>query len=141
LRPDAMRSASLQELLQHATDAAGCHMGIPIALTVACNAQPPPLVKTQFYRIAQEALNNASRHSGATEASLNLTCSVDGLFTLVIRDNGRGFVTDVRKAGHFGLENMQARADEAGATLSIDSVIDLGTAVTVAWQEPAAVAQ
>jgi signal transduction histidine kinase len=40
-----------------------------------------------------------------------------------------------RKSGHFGLENMQARADEVGAALTIDSVTDLGTAVTVSWRE------
>jgi signal transduction histidine kinase len=133
LRPDALRATALSELLQHAADSAGTQMGITLNVHVAVPSQPPPHVKTQLYRIGQEALNNAARHSGATQVDLDLTCDVAGTYRLAIRDNGRGFAPDVRKPGHFGLENMHQRAEEIGALLAIESVAELGTIVTVTW--------
>jgi signal transduction histidine kinase len=133
LRPDALRATALSELLQHAADAAGTQMGITINAHTTTASQPPSNVKTQLYRIAQEALNNAARHSGATQVDLDLTSDEAGVFRLAVRDNGRGFATDVRKPGHFGLENMQARAEEIGAKLIIESVSELGTTVTLTW--------
>lgn len=133
LRPDALRATALSELLLHAADAAGTQMGISINTHATTATQPPSNVKTHLYRIAQEALNNAARHSGATQVDLDLTSDAAGVFRLAVRDNGRGFAPDVRKSGHFGLENMQARADEIGANLIVESVAGLGTTVTVTW--------
>lgn len=133
LRPDALRATALGELLQHAADAAGTQMGISISVHAVTTGQPPANVKTQLYRIAQEALNNAARHSGATQVDLDLTSNATGVYRLAIRDNGRGFSPHVRKPGHFGLENMQTRAEEIGADLMIDSVAGLGTTVMVTW--------
>lgn len=49
----------------------------------------PPEMAIHVYRIAQEALNNVSRHAGATKAAVRLT-HANGLLTLDVEDNGRG---------------------------------------------------
>jgi signal transduction histidine kinase/ligand-binding sensor domain-containing protein len=66
--------------------------------------------------LVKECLHNIVKHSGATAVSLHIDLS-DGL-TLLIRDNGHGFVekTSGGRGGH-GLRNMQKRAQAAGGTL------------------------
>ena len=79
-----------------------------------------------LYRIAQEAINNAIRHGGATYVSLHLE-AVSGGWRLTIVDNGTGFVTTDPAAG-MGRRLMQHRADTIGATLNVQSE---GTGVRV----------
>lgn len=51
----------------------------------------PPVIELGLYRIAQEALNNALKHSGATEVTIRLRLGQETL-SMEIEDNGRGFV-------------------------------------------------
>jgi len=88
-----------------------------------------------FYRIAQEALNNAVRH--ATSKMLRLELSVEGArTTLRVCDDGKGFVvpthfTDLTQAGHFGLMGMRERAILVGGAFAVVSAPDKGTQVTL----------
>jgi len=50
---------------------------------------------------------------------------------LTIEDNGAGFDLQSTAGGHFGLRNMQQRAEEVGATLNIVSQISQGTKIRV----------
>ena len=83
----------------------------------------------QLYRVAQEALNNVAKHSGATTVWLSLRRGPERV-TLEIRDDGRGFVrpeiprTD---GGGFGLVTMQERMNLIGGTLVLDSTPGAGT--------------
>jgi hypothetical protein len=79
------------------------------------------------YLICKEAINNAIKYSGAAEISLGVT-SVDHSVEIYVKDNGRGFDAARVKKGN-GLENMQRRAEEIGATLKIHSTANLGTLV------------
>lgn len=72
---------------------------------------------THLYRIAQEALHNARRHSMATEMSVSARHKED-CFTLTIQDNGVGFSTGAQTAG-MGLKTMRYRADIIGGTFDI----------------------
>jgi signal transduction histidine kinase len=84
-----------------------------------------PQRETALFRIAQEALTNVSRHSGATHVAVALT-SNGKVTELSIRDNGRGFdVADgqrrARLGESIGLLGMEERAVLAGGSLKIQS--------------------
>jgi signal transduction histidine kinase len=78
-----------------------------------------------LFRIAQEALNNVSRHSEATQTQINLNFHVSTV-TLEIKDNGKGFTpprspAEFAPSGHYGLLGMHERAELIGGKLSIES--------------------
>jgi len=96
-------------------------------------ARMAPEVELALFRIVQEAVANASRHSGANAVRVELE-SEPGRLRLVVQDDGRGFRTDVeRRAGtrSIGLMLMQERADAIGANLIIESAPGTGTRVAV----------
>lgn len=73
------------------------------------------------YRIADEALTNVVRHSGATEAQLSLARR-NGRIELQVRDNGAGFdSTGDAPDGHVGLQGMKERAELVGGELNVVS--------------------
>lgn len=69
--------------------------------------------ETQLFRIAQEALTNVARHSGATEVIIRLDSSGDRVL-LRIEDNGRGMPEEAQKKASLGLVGMRARARHVG---------------------------
>jgi signal transduction histidine kinase len=84
----------------------------------------------ELLRIAQEALQNAIRHSGATRIVLRLE-TVDGNVVLEVRDDGTGFdphATGLR-ARRLGLSSMEERASRLGGELVITSAAGAGTTV------------
>lgn len=84
----------------------------------------------EIYRIIQEALANAARHSGAPRATVSMTRRSDRL-TVAVVDEGRGFeLADVRAEG-IGLAGMRERARLIGGQFSIESSPGAGTRVTV----------
>jgi signal transduction histidine kinase len=90
----------------------------------------PAAVEAALYQIAQEALNNTLRHARATSVAVTLRQCDDGVL-LEICDNGCGFAPDMPRTGGMGLENMQARAEALGGTLTIRSAPGQGTTVRV----------
>jgi signal transduction histidine kinase len=93
----------------------------------------PPEVKVALYRIAQEALNNVSKHAGARQANVNLLCESDKI-TLKITDDGRGFDMTGVPSDSLGLGIMRERAEDILASLSVQSRTGQGTEVMVVWQ-------
>lgn len=89
----------------------------------------PPIVETSLYRIIQEAMTNAARHSRATSLSV-LVNRRDGVVQAIIEDNGEGFdVKSKRRAGSsVGLHSMTERSELLNGTLEIESGSD-GTTV------------
>jgi signal transduction histidine kinase len=74
-----------------------------------------------LFRIYQEALNNALKHSGANHFKINLQYYKD-LFTLTVEDDGAGFLVDLTdKNGGLGLNNITNRAALIGAVANIES--------------------
>jgi len=80
-----------------------------------------------IYRVLQEALNNVSRHSGATDAWISLRFSPDSL-ELEVEDHGTGFVAEKMQRG-IGLVAMRERAELIGGTLAISPRAQGGTKV------------
>src|SRR3954469_10880347 len=79
------------------------------------------------YRVAQEALSNAARHSGAQRVEVRLRRTGGGV-TLEVADDGRGFAFDESEGG-LGIAGMRERALLIGAELTIESRPDSGTTV------------
>ncbi|MDX1493513.1 MAG: PAS domain-containing sensor histidine kinase [Longimicrobiales bacterium] len=88
--------------------------------------------KLAIYRIVQEALSNARRHSGAPAASLRLFQS-DGEVVAEVTDRGRGFDPSIAVEGSagLGLLGMQERATMIGGRMDVDSETGRGTRIRV----------
>jgi signal transduction histidine kinase len=96
----------------------------------------PAAVEVACYRIAQEAIANAARHSGASSCRLNLSLDeADGMLQLEVADNGRGIPED-RSAG-VGMSSMRERAEELGGTLTVGVLPGGGTRVLARLPLPA----
>jgi two-component system sensor histidine kinase UhpB len=80
------------------------------------------------YRVAQEALSNAARHSGAKRVEVRLRRTDAGGVTLEVADDGRGFAFDESERG-LGIAGMRERALLIGAELTIESRPGRGTTV------------
>jgi PAS domain S-box-containing protein len=85
---------------------------------------------SHLYRIAQEALTNASRHGHASLVEISMLAKEDG-FTLRITDNGVGFVRTAASTSGMGLKIMKYRADMIGAKFEIGVNEPRGTVITV----------
>jgi len=83
-----------------------------------------------MYRVVQEAISNALRHSGA--ATIRVRVHAEGSSVVgVISDGGRGFDDASRNGGGLGLLGMQERAAMVGGRLTVDSKTGEGTSVRV----------
>ena len=80
------------------------------------------------YRVAQEALSNAARHSGAGRVEVRLRRTDGGGVALEVADDGRGFAFDESQRG-LGIGGMRERALLIGAELEIESRPGHGTTV------------
>jgi signal transduction histidine kinase len=88
-----------------------------------------PEVEQCYYRTAQEALENVSKHANADQVSVLLK-QIDGRLVLEISDDGLGFESDANaSADQFGIKGMQERADLIGGTLQVESNAGQGTTV------------
>jgi signal transduction histidine kinase len=85
-------------------------------------------VALHVYRIAEEAVGNAIRHSGAHKIKIALKSTSPGKGILTIRDNGKGFRQNSTSPG-MGLQNMKYRASVIGGTLTISTGLHRGTRV------------
>jgi signal transduction histidine kinase len=85
-----------------------------------------PGVEVAAYRITQEAITNAVRHSGASHCAVRLSC--DDSVSIEVRDNGNGI--SAGRADGIGLASIRQRAESCGGTMLISSSAD-GTCLSV----------
>jgi signal transduction histidine kinase len=99
--------------------------------------RPPPDVELAIFRVAQEALANAVKH-GSPPIVVRYRATDSGV-SLSIDDAGPGIAADAGTAaeqgGHFGLLNMQQRAEAIGAILDIRRWPTGGTHVALEWRQ------
>jgi signal transduction histidine kinase len=87
--------------------------------------------EAELYRIAQEALNNAVKHSKAQNISVNLHFGEDK-FRMIIWDNGIGFDTNIlEQSGGMGLRGIEARVKRINGKSDITSKQGEGTQLLV----------
>jgi len=90
-----------------------------------------PDVEYNLVRIAQEAVSNSVKHSGARTVEVALNCTPEAV-RLLVKDDGSGFARDGNgQAGHYGLIGMKERATHIGANFELASTPGRGTTVSV----------
>jgi two-component system sensor histidine kinase UhpB len=90
-----------------------------------------------LYRITQEALSNAARHSSASEVKVNLKRDTSHI-KLEITDNGSGIKTDdLNKSSSFGIIGMNERAIILGGEFKIENIPEGGTRVSISIPDKA----
>ena len=127
LAPPDLGDTGLAESLRRYASLAAAAQGVKVRFTAA---DIPPLGAGRdaaVYRIAQEALHNALRHSGAAEIKISISRTVRRV-VLEIADDGRGFTPGGPATG-LGLASMRERATAIGATLTITSAPGAGSRV------------
>ncbi len=105
------------------------HPGLSINLyTVGELPQLEPGQELLLYRIIQEAMNNVIRHAGATEALVQLGYD-NGILTLTVEDNGKGFDPAATPGKGIGLGNMVTRINLLKGHYEISSRPGEGTSI------------
>ncbi|MEZ4588381.1 MAG: GAF domain-containing sensor histidine kinase [Gemmatimonadales bacterium] len=87
----------------------------------------PAETESVIYRLIQEGLSNAVKHSGATRIEAVLERS-GGLVEVAVRDDGRGFDPESADGG-FGLVGMRERVELAGGELRIEAAPGRGSTI------------
>lgn len=107
-----------------------------VAITFSTNGETTALpadTEMFLFRICQEALHNILKHAKAKTAEVIMQYAADQL-SISVNDNGQGFSTDLTAAESptgSGLRNIRKRCEMIGAGLTIESVIDAGTRITI----------
>ena len=132
LRPPVLDEVGLPAALESLVRTLRHAHGVDIELTME---RPVGRMSAEselaMYRIVQEALSNAIRHSGASRVAVSLHAE-DHAIRAEVRDDGGGFATErpVSDEGQgLGLVGMRERARHAGGTVEIDSAPGAGTRV------------
>ncbi len=112
--------------------------GGEVRLERADGTRPPAEVELAIFRVAQEALSNAVKH-GRPPIVVRYSTSREGA-SLTVDDAGPGIEPDAGETapgtGHFGLLNMQQRAEAIGAILDVRRWPGGGTHVKLDWRAP-----
>jgi len=138
LRPPQLDQLGLQEALEWLAERHGAASGLRIACKFGgAGTRPSPAIESACYRIAQEALNNATRHAKANAVQMSVESDAARV-TLVIQDDGVGFDEPAARAlairsGSMGLIGMEERAQLAGGALTLRTAPGAGTTVTAAF--------
>jgi PAS domain S-box-containing protein len=89
----------------------------------------PKEISLCLYRVLQEALQNAVKHSGSRQFQVSLTCTLDRIH-LTVRDSGIGFNSEEEVIGRgLGIVSMRERLKLVDGELSIDSQVQKGTEI------------
>ena len=132
MRPETLARVDLKSLLTQLADAFIGRVRVPVSLDIQGGCELTQDVKLVFYRVAQEALNNIAKHSGAQHVEIHLECN-PGRMHLLIQDDGLGFDPASITPGHLGIAIMRERASSIGAELKIASQEGQGTTVELEW--------
>src|SRR5215207_7071931 len=131
LRPAALDTigleAALQALAEQHEQTADLKVNCHFDLAREEEARPTALLETAVYRLVQEALNNAAKHSMARQIELAVRAA-RGSIEIEVRDDGVGFEPNLVQEG-FGLVGMRERAALLGGTLEVESTRGAGTEI------------
>lgn len=133
MRPESLERSDIKSLLTQLTDAFIGRVRVPVSLDIQGDCEITHEVKLVFYRVAQEALNNIAKHSGARQVELHLECQ-PGQMNLLIKDDGLGFEASSITPDHLGIAIMHERASSIEANLKIESQVGVGTTVELDWK-------
>jgi PAS domain S-box-containing protein len=135
LRPAGLEDTNLSGLLQQLVEACATRTKANVEYSAQGEVPLPNLVQTAFYRIAQEAITNITRHAHPRHVRVMLVHDAERAL-LEIVDDGRGFDPKTVVGDHFGLQIMRERASGIGASLRVSSTPGNGTTVHLEWSKP-----
>jgi two-component system sensor histidine kinase DegS len=90
----------------------------------------PSRMEVAVFRLVQESVQNALKHAEGTNIEVKMEINSDQLLVMV-KDNGKGFDTAVKKENAFGLIGMKERVELLEGTLTIRSKVGFGTTVFI----------
>ncbi len=128
LRPVELDGEGLAEGIRRLVGELQSRSEVEFGLDVGELPPMPSGVENQVFRIVQEALANAMRHSGARGVSLSLRFERGEVF-LGIADDGVGFDPGTTGGFGYGLEIMRERCEEIGGHMNVTSRESLGTRI------------
>ena len=139
LRPAMLDDLGLAAALRWYVNARAGQSGVEVVTNLDAGARLPPPFEIALYRVGQEALANAIKHSGASRVEVNLEIK-PGYAVLRVADNGKGFDPVEARGRGLGLLSMRERVGQLGGTFNIVTEPGVGTRVyaTVMLPEPAA---
>jgi signal transduction histidine kinase len=129
LHPTILDDFGLEAGLRWLAEGFSARTGIVVDLNSNYSGRLADETETHLFRIAQEALTNVARHSGAKRVEMRLE-SNEGKILLAIRDDGSGFSGRNHGAG-MGMIGMRARARSAGGDVEIRSASGGGVLIEV----------
>src|ERR671916_3163338 len=129
MRPAALEGKGLSAALQHYATDWSKKSEIPAEVHVRGEREAPLEVEQALFRLAQEALANVAKHSGAGNVEVDLIYASDSL-TLRVADDGRGFDPAKNPGEGFGLQSMHERLEKLGGRVEVESAPGKGTRVT-----------
>lgn len=129
LRTDVSERSDLPATLRAFVERIGTRTDLDLRLDIRVDARLPLRQEREVFRIAQEALANVERHSGADRCLVRWWCESTGAL-LEVRDDGVGFAAGRDgRLDSYGIMGMRERAASIGATLDVDSVEAVGTTI------------
>lgn len=129
LRPESLATEGLVVALEKQADALRTRHQLLVQTSFSAEPEVSLEAKQALFRIAQEALHNVVKHARACQVEIRLHVA-DGLLSLQIRDDGRGFDPESHFPGHLGLQSMRERIERLGGAFDLASETGKGTVVT-----------
>jgi len=131
LRPSFLENMELVEAIRWHARKIKERSGIEVEVSSGDIGQISLKIKEHFYRIFQEALNNAVKHSGATRVEVLLSRN-NSYLILEIQDDGRGFHPDGTEQDQgIGLYTIRERVELLGGIIRIKSSDKIGTDIYI----------
>ena len=131
LQPPILDRDGLAVALQERLEAVESRTGIETEVDLSLEKRLPSKIEASLYGIAREALNNVLKHAQASRVRVSLS-EANGVVLLEIEDNGIGLTNNkALGGGGMGIKGMQERADQIGATLTLDTQAEGGTLIRV----------
>ena len=130
LAPNILKESGIDVAIKNLCDSIQKSANIEVEFSVYGNSfTSDPKGKFYIYRIAQEGLNNAVKHSGATRIQTQLIENKEYII-LIIEDNGKGFLYDLNFCTPCnGIYNMKERARLLNGSINIESELLIGTTI------------
>lgn len=132
LQPEKLTAYPFGHLLKSIVQTVERNFPVHIVCKVESDTALPRPVQLAFFRIAQESLTNAAKHSGAKSIDVYFD-GLDNQALLVVKDDGRGFDLGSVPPGHMGLQFMKERMATIGGTFTLDTSLGKGTSIEAVW--------
>ncbi|GAA4875155.1 two-component system sensor histidine kinase LiaS [Paenibacillus vulneris] len=131
LRPVHLEGKRLAEGLLELLQELMAKVPMEISWELEEDVKLPKGIEDHLFRIVQEAMSNALRHSKATKLEVRLTQPSSDAIRLLIRDNGVGFDLDAKKHASYGIVTMKERVNEIGGSLNLITAPGKGTRIEI----------